>query len=93
MSGVTVSGQGFEADAAVIGRAFGLSPAELRAKMRSGAVTSLCEKGVEADEGRFRLTFRHAGRVLRLTVDGDGRILGRATFPAGTNRKAANPAA
>ncbi len=44
-------------------------------------MTSLCQAGVDADLGRFRLTFRHAGRALRLTVDADGRVLMRATFP------------
>lgn len=86
MSGVTVSAQGFEVDAEIIGRAFGLDAADLREKMRSGEVTSLCEKGTEADEGRFRLTFRHAGRVLRLTVDGDGWILKRSTFGGSQGR-------
>ena len=58
--------------------------------MRAGAVTSLCESGVDADLGRFRLTLRHAGRALRhagralrLTVDADGQVLTRATFPVG----------
>lgn len=82
MPDVTLTAQGFEVDAVAVGAAFGLDPATLQDKMRAGEVTSLCEKGVDADAGRFRLTFRHAGRVLRLTVDGEGRILTRSTFDA-----------
>ena len=74
MSGVTVTAQGFEVDAVTVAAAFGLDPAQLQEKMRAGKVTSRCEKGVDADAGRFRLTFRHAGRVLRLTVDDAGTI-------------------
>ncbi|GIK97882.1 MAG: hypothetical protein BroJett029_20910 [Alphaproteobacteria bacterium] len=91
MSAVTITAQGFEVDADIIGRAFGLDTAALREKMHSGEVTSLCEKGVDADAGRFRLIFRHAGRVLRLTVDGDGRILKHSTFASGPNRNARKP--
>ena len=82
MTSVTITAQGFEVDAVMVAAAFGLDPAELRDKMRAGDVTSLCEKGIDADEGRFRLTFRHKGRALRLTVDAEGRVVSRATFPA-----------
>ncbi|GGE28927.1 hypothetical protein SAMN05421774_12122 [Gemmobacter megaterium] len=79
---VSVTAQRFQVDAVTVAAAFGLDPAHLQDKMRPGEVTSLCEKGVDADEGRFRLTFRHAGRVLRLTVDEGGQILTRSTFDA-----------
>lgn len=82
MSGITVTAQGFEVDADLIAAAFGLDPAQLQEKMRAGDVTSLCEKGEDDDAGRFRLTFMHGGRALRLTVDAQGRVLSRATFPA-----------
>ncbi|MFN3724120.1 MAG: DUF6522 family protein [Paracoccaceae bacterium] len=79
---ITLTAKGFEVDAATIAAAFGLDPAELQARMRAGEVTSQCEKGMDADAGRFRLTFRHKGRVLRLTVDGAGHILTRSSFDA-----------
>ncbi|MDZ4137191.1 MAG: DUF6522 family protein [Paracoccaceae bacterium] len=82
MSAVTLTTAGFEVDAAIVAAAFGLDPAGLQAKTRAGEVTSLCEKGEDADAGRFRLTFRHGGRVLRLTVDAQGRVLSRSTFDA-----------
>ena len=33
-----------------------------------------------ADEGRFRLSFFHGRKVLRLTVDASGKVLRRARF-------------
>ncbi len=91
MSGVTVTGQGFQVDAVTIANAFRIDPARLQESMRAGEVTGLCEKGVDADAGRFRLTFRHAGRVLRLTVDADGTILKQSTFDTKGARPASNP--
>lgn len=90
MGVVSITAQGFEVDADLVAAAFGLGPAELREKMRTGEVTSLCEKGQDADAGRFRLTFRHAGRALRLIVDDEGHILTRATFDAPRSARRAN---
>ncbi len=83
MSAVTITAEGFEVDASVIAEAFGFDTVHLQEKMRAGDVTSLCEKGEDSDAGRFRLTFRHAGQSLRLTVDENGRVLSRASFPSG----------
>lgn len=82
MSAVTIGADGFVVEAEVLATAFGLDPAEVPARMRDGAISSGCETGVGADVGRFRLTFRHAGRAVRLTVDGDGQILKRSVFDA-----------
>ena len=91
MSGVTVTAQGFELDAATIAAAFGLDPGVLQEKMRAQEVTGLCEKGVDADAGRFRLTFRHAGRVVRLTIDDTGTILKQSSFDSRGTRRASDP--
>ena len=86
MTAVTITTDGIEVDASVIAAAFDIDAATLQARMRAGEVTSVCEAGVDADLGRFRLTFRHAGRALRLTVDADGEVLTRATFPFGVTK-------
>ncbi|WP_051631011.1 DUF6522 family protein [Afifella pfennigii] len=75
MSAVTVNADGFVVPAELIARAFRLDPASVPQLMREGIITSRCEEGIAADAGRFRLTFFHAGRALRLIVDKDGRIL------------------
>jgi len=83
MTTVTIMADGFEVDASLIATAFGIDFVTLQARMRAGEVTSICEAGVDADLGRFRLTFHHAGRALRLTVNSDGVVLTQATFPVG----------
>lgn len=81
MTGIERDGEGFVVPAPLLAEAFGIDEAEVKAAMRTGEMTSRCETGVDEDAGRFRLTFRHRDRALRLTVDGDGRILERARFP------------
>ncbi|GGL50384.1 DUF6522 family protein [Wenxinia marina] len=82
MGDVTFTTDGFVVDAAIVGAAFGLPADEVPARLRAGAITSRCETGIDADAGRWRLTFFCGGRALRLTVDQTGAILSRATFAA-----------
>ena len=82
MSEVSVTAEGFLVDAETVGAAFELDPATIPERLRSGEITSRCETGVDKDAGRWRLTFYRHGRALRLTVDGTGAILSRATFAA-----------
>lgn len=88
MSAVTIGAEGFVVEADTIATAFGLAPVDIPARMRDGAITSRCETGGGADAGRYRLTFQHAGRSLRLTIDSDGNILSRATVDRGAKRTA-----
>jgi hypothetical protein len=55
--------------------------------MREGKVTSLCERGVGEDAGRYRLTFFHENRVLRIVVDEDGNVLEQSTADIGAGRR------
>lgn len=80
MTPISLTNGTFAVDAAYLAEAFGLDPARVPALMRENRITSRCETGQGADAGRFRLTFFHAGRALRLTVDADGRLLSRAQF-------------
>ncbi len=77
---VTLTADEFQVDLAIVAAAFGLEPVGLQERMRAGDVVSLCERGEGIDAGRFRLTFRHVGRVLRMTLAGEGRVLKRRTF-------------
>lgn len=81
-TGVTITAEGFLVDAEVLGAAFGLAPATVPERLRTAEITSRCETGVDEDAGRWRLTFYHGGRALRLTVDAKGVILSRSTFAA-----------
>jgi hypothetical protein len=62
-------------DATIVGRALGVAPQEVLRLMRDGAITGVCEQGVDDDAGRHRLTFFHKGRRLRLIVEDTGRVV------------------
>ena len=81
MTRVERDGAGFVVSAELLADAFGLTEDRIRQAMRDGSLTSTCEAGVDADAGRWRLTFRHADRACRFTVDDTGTILSRARFP------------
>jgi hypothetical protein len=72
-----------QVDASVLGEGLGLEPSRVPELLRSGAITSRCERGIGEDEGRFRLTFFHAGRRLRLVIDPAGHILQRSSIDFG----------
>ncbi len=86
MTSIEIGDDGFVVDAQIIADAFGLTTSEVQSLMQSGAITSRCEKGVDEDEGRWRLTFFHNSRAFRLTVDENSRILGRSQFDAPRER-------
>lgn len=88
---VTRDGEGFVVEAAVLAQAFGLTEAGVRAAMADGRITSRCEAGIGEDAGRWRLTFRHGDRSLRLVVDAAGAILARSRI-TGAPRRAAGAA-
>ena len=72
-----------EVEAPVIAEALDLPPEVLMTMVRSGQITSLCERGVDADEGHYRLTFFHRSKRLRFVVDGRGQIVRRSTIDFG----------
>lgn len=80
MSSVERSADGFVIDAALIGEAFDIAPADVQALMRQGAITSVCETGQDEDEGRLRMTFHYGGRTCRYIFDASGTILKSASF-------------
>ncbi len=68
-----------EVGAEDIAAGLNLTPQEVMQGLRDGVITSLCEKGADADEGRHRLTFFSPRRRLRLIVDAQGTILMRSS--------------
>jgi hypothetical protein len=70
-------------DASILGEGLGLEVSSVPILMRMGAITSLCERGIDADVGRFRITFFYGTRRLRLVVDAVGNILERSTIDFG----------
>ena len=84
MHKVEIQGDGtIQIDASIIGQDLGLEPVEVRRLMHEGKLTSSCERGVDEDAGRFRLTFFHENRRLRLITDNTGRIIRRSLIDFG----------
>ena len=54
---VAFEGDAVQVPAAVIAYGFDLETSMVQLLMRSGELTSLCEKGEKEDIGRYRLTF------------------------------------
>jgi len=72
-----------EIDASIVGAGLGLEPHKVLDLMRSNAITSVCEHGIDDDAGRYRLTFFHKSRRLRLIVDERGCVVRRSTIDFG----------
>lgn len=80
---VTFHHDGIEVDATIIAEGMGVSPQDVLERLRSGAITTRCEKGVAEDDGRFRLTFLSHNRRLQLVVDMAGKVLQRSSIDFG----------
>lgn len=80
MADVTRQGEEFTVDAGIIADGLGLPEHAIARAMSTGAITTRTERGEGEDAGRFRLSFFHREKVLRLTVDDSGNILSRARF-------------
>ncbi|WP_246233380.1 DUF6522 family protein [Aurantimonas aggregata] len=68
-----------QVDAAIVGEGLGIEPSLVQAQMREGIITSLCERGADEDDGRYRLTFFSASRRFRLIVDDTGHVVRRSS--------------
>jgi hypothetical protein len=77
---ICFEGGTFEVDAATIADGLEIEASSLQQRMRDGALTSRCERGIDRDEGRYRLTFSTEQRCLRLVVDEAGNVLQRSTI-------------
>jgi hypothetical protein len=70
-------------DAAVVGRGLNVEPSLVPVRMREGKITVLCERGIDEDAGRYRLTFFYRNRRFRLVVDEEGNVVRRSTVDFG----------
>jgi len=70
-------------DAAIVAEGLGVAPSLLREAMRTGRITGVAERGVDADSGRHRLTFFSEHRRFRVVVDEAGAILQRSAVDFG----------
>ncbi len=80
---VEIEGGDFIVDAALLGSLLDIAPEVVSTLMREGAITSLCERGTGADEGRMRLSFFFRNRRARLSLDPLGHVLSRSVVDFG----------
>ena len=90
MTKVDIRNGSIEVDAATIANGLDLDPSLVAALMKAGEITSACERGEDADAGRYRLSFFHGDQCFRITIDTAGGIL--ATESASTSYAATVPA-
>ena len=88
---IDFDGESFSVDAALVASNFGLAPTLCRTLMRDGRITSRCERGVDEDAGRYRLTFFYGAQRLRIVVDEAGEILERHLDDAQPPRSPLSP--
>ena len=72
-----------EIDASIVAEGLGIALPRLREGMRAGTITSVSERGVDADQGRHRLTFFSEHRRFRVVVDASGVIVQRSAVDFG----------
>lgn len=77
MSTVDVAGGEFSVDAALLAEGFRMNAELVLPALRERRITGLCERGVDEDAGRHRLTFYFGRRRLRLVIDDAGNVLDR----------------
>jgi hypothetical protein len=70
-------------DAAVIADGLALDPASVPRDMQRGAIRAICERGVGADDGFYRLTFLRSRYRVQLIVANDGNVRERSMFTVG----------
>lgn len=74
-------------DAQLLGDLLDVPASDVPGLMRARAITSLCERGVEAHAGQYRLSFFYQKHCARLSIDGDGNILRRSSIEIGERRQ------
>ena len=73
----------FVVDAALLAELLHLPASRVQVLMRSGRITSVCERGVGEHAGEFRLSFFYGNRRARVCTDLEGLILRKSAIDFG----------
>lgn len=76
---IEMSGSDIVVDADLIGTLLRLPAADVPRLLRDGTITSICESGIEADQGQYRLSFFYRSRRARIRLTASGEILQRSS--------------
>lgn len=80
---VEVGDKDLTVDCRTLAPMLGVQPSDIPGLLRTKAITSLCEKGTDENEGEFRLTFFFKGRRARILVGPSGKVTGRSVINFG----------
>ena len=83
MKSLEFEGGAIQVDARIVAKRLGVPPTLLLERLREGKITSACERGIDADYGRYRLTFFSESRGFCLVVAESGAIIQRSTIDFG----------
>ncbi len=72
-----------QVDVTIVAKGLGIEPPIVQERMRERKITSRCERGIDEDEGRYRLTFFSENRRFRLVVDSGGNVLQHSAIDFG----------
>lgn len=73
----------FLIDAELLADLLRLPASQIPELMRTQEITSVCERGLDEDDGKYRLTFFYRNRRARLNTDGAGRLVRRSVIDFG----------
>ena len=73
----------FVVDAVLVGELLRLPASRVQVLMRSGRITSVCERGIDEHAGEYRLSFFYGHRRARVSTDLQGRILQKSAVDFG----------
>lgn len=77
-------GQAITVAAEVIADGLKINPADVQPMLKSGAILSSVEAGVDEDFGTFRLTFSTRHRRVRLIIDALGDVVSQSVLDFGS---------
>ncbi|MEZ5566065.1 MAG: DUF6522 family protein [Gammaproteobacteria bacterium] len=86
MSRIEFENGAVSVDATLIAAGLKIVPELVHPGMRDGTITSRCERGLDQDAGRYRLTFFHGTRRFRLVVDEAGNVVENSGINIGPRR-------
>lgn len=72
---IEIADDAFIIGAELLGELLHVPAAQVPILLREGAIRSVCERGIEDNEGEFRLTFFYRSRRARLSADLTGQII------------------
>lgn len=76
---IEILGRDIVVDAGLIGALLRLPAADVPRLLRDNAITSICERGIDADQDQYRLSFFYRGRRARIRLTASGEILQRSS--------------